>query len=158
MSSTFSKIVLKSGKDQSLKRFHPWVFSGAVKKTFGALNEGDLVKVYSNKDEFLGLGHYQAGSIAVRIVSFGDIIPDFKFWKQKVRNAWDYRKSMGFSTDGETNVFRLIHAEGDGLPGLIVDYYNVTAVMQMHSAGMYKNHNQIVDALQELLANRFTAV
>ncbi len=158
MPFTFSKIVLKSGKDQSLKRFHPWVFSGAVKKTFGPLQEGDLVKVYSNKEEFLGLGHYQTGSIAVRIVSFTDIVPDYEFWKQKVRNAWNYRKSLGFSMDGETNVFRLIHAEGDGFPGLIVDYYNGTVVMQMHSAGMYKNRNQLVEALQEVMGSSLTAV
>ena len=132
MVSETVKIVLKSGKDQSLKRFHPWVFSGAIKKIYGNINEGDLVSVFSNKDEFLGIGHYQIGSIAVRIISFTEIEPDYNFWKKKIEGAWNLRKKLGFTDDPKTNVFRLIHAEGDGMPGLIVDYYNGTAVMQMH--------------------------
>ncbi|MCA1760488.1 MAG: class I SAM-dependent rRNA methyltransferase, partial [Bacteroidales bacterium] len=96
MPSEYVKIVLKSGKDQSLKRFHPWVFSGAIKKMYGQVSEGDLVAVYSNKDEFLGIGHYQVGSIAVRIVSFTETEPDFNFWKNKIQKAWNYRKSLGF--------------------------------------------------------------
>ena len=90
MSKELVKVVLKSGKDQSLKRFHPWVFSGAIKKMYGTPPEGELVKVFSNKDEFLGTGHYQVGSIAVRIVSFEDIQPDYNFWKQKVESAWNF--------------------------------------------------------------------
>jgi len=147
MAEGFTKIVLKSGKDQSLKRFHPWVFSGAIKKTYGPLNEGDLVEVFSNKDEFLGLGHYQIGSITVRVVSFEKTEPDYEFWKTKIQKAWDYRKSLGFDQNEKTNVFRLIHAEGDGLPGLIVDFYNGIAVMQMHSVGMYLIREELAKGL-----------
>lgn len=158
MTEGFTKVVLKSGKDQSVKRFHPWVFSGAIKKTYGPLNEGDLVEVYSNKDEFLGLGHYQIGSIAVRIISFEKTDPDYGFWKNKIQKAWDYRKTLGFDKNDETNVFRLVHAEGDGLPGLIIDFYNGTAVMQMHSVGMYLIREDLVKALHEVLGDRLKAV
>jgi 23S rRNA (cytosine1962-C5)-methyltransferase len=153
-----TKMVLKSGKDQSLKRFHPWVFSGAIKKIYGHATEGGLVAVYSNKDEFLGIGHYQIGSIAVRIISFSEINPDFGFWKNKIQKAWDYRRSLGMGQNDQTNVFRLIHAEGDGLPGLIVDFYNGTAVMQMHSVGMHLIRYELVKALQEVLGNNLLAI
>ncbi len=152
------KIVLKSGKDQSLKRFHPWVFSGAIKKMYGTPAEGDLVNVFSNKDEFLGTGHYQIGSIAVRIVSFEDVDPTYDFWKAKVESAWNLRKMLGFADNNETNVFRLIHAEGDGMPGLIVDFYNGTAVMQTHSVGMHLVREQLVKAMQEVLGEKLKAV
>lgn len=158
MSENYSKIVLKSGKDQSLKRFHPWVFSGAIKKVYGNVSEGDLVNVYSNKEEFLGIGHYQIGSIAVRIVSFTNVVPDYNFWKTKIESAWNYRLSQGFLENGHTNVFRLIHAEGDGMPGLIIDFYNGTAVLQMHSVGMYMIREDIVKALQEVLGDKLKAV
>ncbi|QGY47319.1 methyltransferase [Maribellus comscasis] len=153
-----TRIVLKSGKDQSLKRFHPWVFSGAIKKIYGNLNEGDLVSVYSNKDEFLGIGHYQIGSIAVRIISFTEIEPNYDFWKSKIESAWELRKKMGFVEHSETNVFRLIHAEGDGMPGLIVDYYNGTAVMQMHSIGMYFIREELVKVMKDVLGDHLKAV
>jgi 23S rRNA (cytosine1962-C5)-methyltransferase len=158
MPDGYVKMVLKSGKDQSLKRFHPWVFSGAIKKMYGQVREGDLVAVFSNKDEFLGIGHYQIGSIAVRIVSFSEIDPGFDFWKNKIQKAWDFRKRMGFGENAETNVFRLIHAEGDGLPGLIVDFYNGTVVMQMHSVGMYLIREELVTALKEVLGDQLKAV
>lgn len=158
MADQLVKIVLKSGKDQSLKRFHPWVFSGAIKKIYGQINEGDLVAVYSNKDEFLGIGHYQVGSIAVRIVSFSETAFGFDFWKNKIQKAWDFRKRFGFGQNAETNVFRLINAEGDGLPGLIIDFYNGTAVMQMHSVGMYLIRDILVTALQEVLGNKLKAI
>ncbi len=150
--------MLKSGKDQSLKRFHPWIFSGAIKKIYGPLNEGDLVVVYSNKDEFLGIGHYQIGSIAVRIVSFKETVPDYEFWKNKIERAWDLRKSLGFTENEETNVFRLIHAEGDGMPGLIADFYNGTVVLQMHSVGMFLIRKDLVKALQEVLKEKLKSV
>ncbi len=158
MPINYTKIVLKSGKDQSLKRFHPWVFSGAIKKIYGNISEGDLVAVYSNKDEFLGIGHYQIGSIAVRIVSFSEVIPDYTFWKTKIEHAWKMRLALGFGKNPETNVFRLVHAEGDGMPGLIIDYYNGTAVMQMHSIGMYFIREELVRALQEVLGDKLKAV
>lgn len=158
MSDNYTKIVLKSGKDKSLKRFHPWVFSGAIKKTYGPLSEGDLVEVYSNQNEFLGIGHYQIGSIAIRIVSFKEVVPVYDFWKSKIESAWNYRKSQGFTENPETNVFRLVHAEGDGLPGLIIDFYNGTAVMQMHSVGMYLIREELVKALKEVLGDKLKAV
>lgn len=158
MAKEFVKIVLKSGKDQSLLRFHPWVFSGAIKKMYGTPAEGDLVKVYSNKDQFLGIGHYQVGSIAIRIVSFKEIEPDYDFWKSKIESAWELRKMTGFDNNPETNVFRLIHAEGDGMPGLIVDFYNGTAVMQMHSIGMYLIREELVKALQEVMGDQLKAI
>lgn len=158
MSVNYTKIVLSSGKDQSLKRFHPWVFSGAIKKVYGNVSEGDLVSVYSNKDEFLGIGHYQIGSIAIRIVSFTEVVPDYNFWKTKIESAWNYRKSQGFLENEHTNVFRLIHAEGDGMPGLIIDFYNGTAVLQMHSVGMYLIREDIVKALREVMGDKLKAV
>lgn len=158
MVQQFVKIILKSGKDQSVKRFHPWVFSGAIKKITGHVSEGDLVAVYSNKDEFLGLGHYQIGSIAVRLVAFDETAPDSNFWKGKVQKAWDFRKHAGIGTGPETNVFRLINAEGDGMPGLIVDFYNGTAVLQMHSVGMFMIRDVLVKALQEVMGETLKAV
>ncbi len=158
MNEKLIKVVLKSGKDLSLKRFHPWVFSGAIKKIYGQVAEGDLVAVFSNKDKFLGIGHYQIGSIAVRIVTFSDTEPDYNFWKAKIQKAWDYRKNLGFGQNAKTNVFRLIHAEGDGLPGLVVDFYNGTAVMQMHSVGMHLIRHELVGALQEVLGDSLKAV
>ena len=109
-------IILSSGKDQSLKRFHPWVFSGAIKKIKGPVQDGDIVDVYSNKEEFLGTGHYQDGSIAVRVFTFTQTELDVNFWKSKIRKAWEYRTNAGITTNPNTNVYRLIFAEGDGLP------------------------------------------
>ncbi len=156
--SDFVKVVLKSGKDQSPKRFHPWVFSGAIKKMYGTPAEGDLVTVYSNHDEFLGIGHYQVGSIAIRIVSFEEVVPDYDFWKSKIESAWNLRKSLGFTENTETNVYRLIHAEGDGMPGLVVDFYNGTAVMQMHSIGMFQIREELVKAMREVMGDKLKAV
>ena len=120
MSAKLVNVVLKSGKEQSLKRFHPWVFSGAIREMSGEPAEGDLVKVFSNKNEFLGIGHYQIGSIAVRIVSFIDVEVNYGFWKEKIESAWNLRKMLGLAENDNTNVFRLVHGEGDNMPGLIV--------------------------------------
>ena len=152
------KITLKSGKDQSLRRYHPWVFSGAIKKICGEPVEGDVVEVYDNKDEFLAVGHYQPGSIAVRILSFNKVNPDKEFFRKRISSAIDYRVKLGLLNDESTNVFRLVHAEGDNLPGLIIDFYDGVAVMQMHSIGMYRMRNEIADILSELLGRRITAV
>jgi len=148
---SYTQIILKSGKDQSLMRRHPWVFSGAIKKIKGPVAEGDIVEVVNNKDEFLGLGHYQIGSIAIRIISFKPVAIDQMFWQDKLQRVIDYRKQMGFFTATDTSVFRLIHAEGDGFPGLIVDYYNGTLVMQMHSIGMYLVREMLANLLVELM-------
>ena len=152
------KIVLKSGKDQSPRRFHPWIFSGAIKKMYGTPVEGDLVEVFDNKDEFLAIGHYQPGSIAVRILSFTRIDPDIDFFRERIRRALSYRESVGIFKDSGTNVFRIIHAEGDDLPGLIIDYYNGVAVMQMHSVGMYRLRREFASILKELMGDKITAV
>ena len=158
MTTTFSKVVLKSGKEQSLERFHPWVFSGAIKEIIGRVEEGDVVEVVSNKNEFLAIGHVQIGSIAVRIFSFEKIDPDFNFWKGKLERAFDVRKKMGLVDNDETNVYRLVHGEGDGLPGLIVDFYNGTAVIQAHSAGMFLIRDVIAQAIKEVMGDRLVAV
>lgn len=152
------KIVLKSGKDQSVLRYHPWVFSGAIKKIYGNPVEGDVVDVFDNKDTFLAVGHYQPGSIAVRILSFEKITPDSNFFRERIISAIQYRRSLGLIDNDLTNVFRLVHAEGDNLPGLIIDYYNGVAVMQMHSVGMYRIRQEIASILSDLLGNRLKAV
>jgi len=148
------KIILKSGKEISVFRFHPWIFSGAVKKIVGEPEEGDIVAVYSNKDELLGYGHYQNGSIAVRMLSFGEQQPDKDFFYNKIKNAFLLRKQLNFIDNPETNCFRLINAEGDELPGLIVDYYNGLIVMQCHSIGMYKIRNLIAESILQLFKDR----
>ncbi len=145
------KIILKSGKEQSVRRYHPWIFSGAIKKIYGSPVEGDIVEVYDNKGEFLAVGHYQPGSIAVRILSFEKIVPDRDFFHRMISAAVEYRLKLGLLTSENTNVFRLVHAEGDNLPGLIADYYNGMVVIQMHSAGMYGIRKMIAEILTEVL-------
>lgn len=153
-----TKIVLRSGKDQSLRRFHPWVFSGAIKKIVGPAREGDLVDVYDNKDEFLGTGHYQEGSIAVRMISFEPMDPGPDFWFERMSRAWELRRVLGLTDSGQTSVFRWINAEGDLLPGLIVDYYAGALVLQMHSVGMYRNLDAIAGALKRTAGERITSI
>lgn len=153
-----TKIVLKSGKEQSVKRLHPWIFSGAIKKMYGEPSEGDIVRVFDNKDNFLAVGHYQPGSIAVRILSFSDVDPDISFFRQAVSRAYEFRKAAGLTGNSSLNVFRLIHAEGDGLPGLIADYYNGVVVMQMHSVGMYRIRMELVGIIREIPGLEVTAV
>ena len=150
--------MLKSGKEQSVRRFHPWIFSGAIKKMYGNPVEGDLVDVFDNKDTFLAVGHYQPSSIAVRILSFAQETPDIDFFSEKIKRAIAYRKAINIIDNPRINVFRLIHGEGDGLPGLIIDYYNGVAVMQMHSIGFYRIRKEIASILAELLKDRIIAV
>jgi 23S rRNA (cytosine1962-C5)-methyltransferase len=153
-----TKIILKSGKDQSIRRYHPWIFSGAIKKIYGNPIEGDLVDVYDNKDEFLAVGHYQPGSIAVRILSFTDVNPDIDFFSDRIKSAIEYRRSLGLINNRQINVYRLVHAEGDDLPGLIIDFYNGVAVMQMHSVGMYRLRKEFAEILKNLLGEELKAV
>ncbi|MCX6301283.1 MAG: class I SAM-dependent rRNA methyltransferase [Bacteroidia bacterium] len=152
------KIILKSGKDQAVRRYHPWIFSGAIKKIYGTPAEGDLVDVYDNKDAFLATGHYQPGSIAVRILSFEKIEPDLDFFRKRIGDAVKYRQSLGLFDNPDTNVFRIVHAEGDDLPGLIIDFYNGVAVMQMHSVGMYRLRKEFAEILRELAGDKLIAV
>jgi 23S rRNA (cytosine1962-C5)-methyltransferase len=152
------KIVLKSGKEQSIRRYHPWIFSGAIKKIYGNPLEGDIVSVFDNKDNFLAVGHYQPGSIAVRILSFENIEPDFEFFRSRIKSAIEFRRSIGLTDNSSINVFRLIHAEGDNLPGLIADFYNGVIVMQMHSVGMYRMRKEIAGIISELMGDRVMAI
>lgn len=131
-------VTLKPKKEESLLRFHPWVFSGAIQKISGTPQEGDLVEVVSAQNIFLGIGHFQVGSIAVRMLSFEAQPIDEAFWAHKVQNAYRQRKAMGLIVPHYNNIYRLIHGEGDGLPGLIVDVYDRTAVMQAHAVGMHQ--------------------
>lgn len=156
--SGIPKVILGSGKDQSLRRFHPWVFSGAIKKIKGEVSDGDIVEVYSNQDEYLGTGHYQSGSITVRVFSFKQVQPDTAFWVEKIKSAYHYRMVMGLADSDNTNVYRLVFGEGDGLPGLVIDYYNGTAVLQAHSVGMYKEGEFITEALQAVYGDKLKAV
>ena len=158
MPGKLASFFLKPGKEQSLKRFHPWVFSGAIARAEGKPQEGDLVNIYSANGEFLALGHCQVGSIAVRLLSFEPTEANDAFWKSKIEKAWNLRKSLGLTDSSETNVFRLIHAEGDGLPGLVIDFYNGTAVIQMHTVGMFLVRETLVKTLKEVLGEKLKAV
>lgn len=155
----FPKVILKSGKERSLQRFHPWVFSGAIKNIIGNAKEGDNVLVLNAKQEFLGIGHYQEkGSISVRVFAFNENEIDYNFWKNKFANAINLRKNLGLIDNQETNVFRLIHGEGDGFPGFICDYYNGLVVFQSHSYGMYQMEEEFAKILKELLGDKLVAV
>lgn len=158
MADKYSRVILKPGKEQSLQRFHPWIFSGAIKEIKGRVEEGDVVEVVSNQNEFLAMGHVQVGSIAVRVISFEKTEPDFNFWRGKLDRALDVRKKLGLVDNQQTNVYRLVHGEGDGLPGLIIDFYNGTAVMQAHTAGMFVVREMLAKALKEVMGDRLVAV
>lgn len=157
-------VILKSGKDASIRRFHPWIFSGAIKKIKNKEGkevepqEGATVRVTDNKGEFLGTGHYQNGSIAVRILSFEDVELNDDFWFNKIQEAFEFRNQIGLINNEATNIYRLIHAEGDNLPGLIIDYYNGTAVIQSHSIGMHFAKEAIVKALKAVYGDDLKAI
>ncbi len=146
----FAKIILKPKKEESLLRFHPWVFSGAIQEIIGRPQEGDCVEVYSCDKQFCAIGHYQIGSIAVRIVSFEKETPNYDFWKQKIEAAYRLRADIGLAHSNDTNAYRLVHGEGDFLPGLIVDIYGNTAVLQAHSVGMHLIREDLAKALVEV--------
>ena len=152
------RIILKSGKEQSLRRYHPWVFSGAIREINGTPGEGDLVDVYSNKNEYLGTGHYARGSIAVRILSFEPVSDVRDLFMNRIAAAFDYRRRIGLADNAETNAFRLINAEGDGIPGLVVDFYNGTAVTQCHSVGILQELELIKEGLKKVLGKRLAYV
>ena len=151
------QVFLKKGRDISLQRFHPWVFSGAIAKKDDAISDGDWVSVVGPSGKTLGHGHYQNGSIAIRILSFGAHAPSAAIYREKISVALSLRQKTGLISN-ETNAFRLIHGEGDGLPGLIIDYYNGVAVVQAHSFGMDRDRSQIADALSYVLQEKLTAV
>ncbi len=149
------KVYLKPGKEESLKRFHPWVFSGAIARIDGQPEEGEVVEIYTSHNEFIAKGHFQIGSIAVRVLSFlQDEAIDADFWKRKLAIALDMRQSIGIANRKDNDTYRLVHGEGDNLPGLVIDIYNRTAVMQAHSAGMHLDRMAIADALYEVMEGR----
>jgi 23S rRNA (cytosine1962-C5)-methyltransferase len=148
-----SKLYLKPKKEESLLRFHPWVFSGAVASINGQPAEGEVVEVYSSDNRFLGVGHYQIGSIIVRILSFEQTTIDRSFWLSRINAAHTLRLSLGLAASTSNNACRLIHGEGDGLPGLVIDLYAQTAVIQAHSAGMHHARKEIANALCEVMGD-----
>lgn len=143
----YKNLILRKGKDESLKRFHPWVFSGAVHHIEGEPEEGEVVRVLDCEGRFVAVGHWQIGSIAVRVLSFEDIAIDARFWEQTLAAAYTMRCAIGVAENPQNDTFRLVHGEGDHLPGLIIDVYGKTAVMQAHSVGMHVEREHIADAL-----------
>ncbi len=153
------KIILKPKRDESLRRFHLWIFSGAVKNIEGKPAEGDVVEVCSAQGDFLAVGHYQpAGSITVRVLSFTQQPVDRGFWKNKLQQAYILRQSIGLAGSPDTNAYRLVHGEGDGMPGLIIDIYNRTAVIQAHTVGMYRQRHLLGELLVEIYQGQLTTV
>ena len=147
-------VILKRGKEESLLRQHPWIFSGAIQRIIGKPDEGDIVTVYTNDNKFIARGHIQVGSIAVRVLTFIDEPINHEFWKRRIAAAYEMRRSIGIACREDNDTFRLLHGEGDNLPGLVIDIYDDTAVMQAHSVGMHTCRNEIATALQEVLGNR----
>jgi 23S rRNA (cytosine1962-C5)-methyltransferase len=158
MADTYKNIYLKRGKEESLLRFHPWIFSGAIHHTDEGIEEGDTVRVISSKGNFIAVGHYQIGSITVRVLSFRDIVVDDEFWASRFEAALQMRLHIGIADNPQNNTYRLIHGEGDNLPGLIVDCYGTTAVMQAHSVGMHVCREQICRALIRVMGDRIQNV
>ena len=163
------KVILRKGREESVRRFHPWVFSGAVAEIQGSPAEGDIVGVYSSDGTFLACGHYQIGSIAVRILSFDENINSPDFWKIMISRALKVRIAAGLAEGsgrcadghtaaGETDCYRLVHGEGDNLPGLVIDYYAGVCVVQAHSVGMFRSRKQICEALQYIYGDSLKAV
>jgi len=154
---SYQQLFLKSGKEKSLLRKHPWVFSGALQKEIKQIEEGSIVKITDSKGEYVATGYVQHGSIAVRILSFEDEIIDQEFWTKTIEKSWLFRQSLGFPNT-KTNCFRLFHGEGDGVSGLIIDYYNGTAVIQCHTSGILAQLDNIVEALKLVLKKNLKAI
>lgn len=147
-------IYLKKGKDESLRRFHPWVFSGAIHHADEGIEEGDIVRVVDASGELIAIGHYQIGSIAVRVLSFEDVSIDSIFWHSRLKAALNMRIAIGIADNPQNNTYRLVHGEGDDLPGLVIDVYGQTAVMQAHSVGMHVCRQEIADELVKVMCGR----
>lgn len=146
----YRNLYLKKGKEESLKRFHPWIFSGAVDKMDEEVEEGEIVRVITHVGDFIAVGMFQIGSIAVRVLSFNDVEIDADFWRSRLQSAWQMREAIGLIGNMANNTFRLVHGEGDNMPGLIIDCYGNTAVMQAHSVGMHVFRNEICKALVDV--------
>ncbi|MEE1140381.1 MAG: class I SAM-dependent rRNA methyltransferase [Prevotella sp.] len=154
----YPQIILKKGKEESLKRFHPWVFSGAIQAIEEGIEEGDTVRLVNRNDNFIAVGHYQEGSIAVRVLTFEDREIDDDFWHSRISSALKMRQSIGIADSPSNNTYRLVHGEGDNLPGLIIDVYGDTAVMQAHYIGMHKVRKEIAKALVDVMESRISNV
>lgn len=152
------KIILKKGREESLLRFHPWVFSGAIAQIAGNPAEGDIVSVHASDGSVLAYGHYQIGSIAVRVLSFDNFALNPDFYKVMIGRALEVRKAVGLTASGRTTCYRLVHGEGDGLPGLIIDFYDGVCVLQAHSVGMFRAKKQICEALKAVYGDSLKAV
>jgi len=152
--TTYKQVRLRKGKDESLKRFHPWVFSGAIQSLDDGIEEGDVVRVVTFTGDFIAVGHYQQGSIAVRVLSFSDVLIDDEFWHSRLSSALKMRQAIGIADNPDNNTYRLVHGEGDNLPGLIIDVYDHTAVMQAHSIGMHRCRKEVAKALSEVMESR----
>ena len=148
------KIYLKKNKEESLKRLHPWIFSGAILKMDEGIAEGDVVDVVGYNGEFIGKGHYQIGSIAVRMLTFSEEEIDEAFWQKRLSSALQMRIAIGVADNKNNDTYRLVHGEGDNMPGLVVDCYGKTAVIQAHSVGVHYQRNMIAKALKEVLGDR----
>ena len=154
----YKQIFLKRGKEESLERFHPWIFSGAIHHMDEGIEEGETVRVITAAGEFIAVGHYQIGSIAVRVLSFEDIEINTDFWCERLQSALDVRIGVGIADSPTNNTYRLVHGEGDYLPGLVIDCYGSTAVMQAHSVGMHVCRNEICQALVQVMGDRIANV
>ena len=146
-------LYLLKNKEESLRRFHPWVFSGAVQRIEGQPQEGERLRVLTSQGEFIAIGHWQIGSIAVRVLTFEDEPIDRAFWVRRLRSALDVRRTIGLAGNPKNDTYRLVHGEGDSLPGLVIDMYGRTAVMQAHSVGMHVDRMEIAQALKEVMGD-----
>ncbi|MCR5512722.1 MAG: class I SAM-dependent rRNA methyltransferase [Prevotella sp.] len=152
------QVQLRKGKEESLKRFHPWVFSGAIARIDEGVSEGEIVRVVTNSGDFIAVGHYQEGSIAVRVLTFSDVQIDDEFWHSRLSSALQMRQAIGIADNPNNNTYRLVHGEGDNLPGLIIDVYGQTAVMQAHSIGMHLCRKEIAHALVDVMESRISHI
>lgn len=152
------RVILKRGKEESLLRFHPWIFSGAIADIEGAPEEGDVVDVYTHEGKWIAVGHIQVGSIAVRVLSFTQEPIDAAFWLKRLTVAFELRRSLGLTDRKDHNIYRLVHGEGDNLPGLVIDVYGHTAVVQAHSVGMHCNRMDIAEALKKVMGDRLNGI
>ena len=152
------RAILKRGKEESLLRFHPWIFSGAIAAIEGAPDEGDVVDVYTHDGKWIAVGHIQVGSIAVRVLSFRHEPIDDDFWFRRLNVAFELRRSLGLVDRKDHNIYRLVHGEGDNLPGLVIDVYGHTAVLQAHSVGMHCNRMDIAQALMRVMGDRLSGI
>jgi 23S rRNA (cytosine1962-C5)-methyltransferase len=154
----YPKLTLHNGKELPVLRFHPWIFSGAIKITDANIIDGDIVEVYSAKQQFLGMAQYQKGSITGRIISFSKQQVNVDFWIKKIEKAFAYREFLNLANNPHTNVYRLVFGEGDGCPGLIMDFYNGHVVFQAHSIGMHKCRVDITEALKKVYGTNLKSV